>query len=142
MWRFLPLRHCLGGNGSRILAGAGARFASSIGRGGGPRMYTAWSRGQCRRRHSTSPLTTSEDARFALTHLPNGIRVAGLNTPGPCIAAGVLVELPDNQRLPPHPGTTASSFIMEKLAFKVRRLLSLGARPRGRGDAPSRLRPI
>lgn len=71
------------------------------------------------RHYSTPPLTTSEDARFALTHLPNGIRVASLNTPGPCIAAGVLVELPDNQRLPPSPGATASSFIMEKLAFKV-----------------------
>lgn len=127
MWRFLPsIRYCLGGgggsggsSGGRGSAGAGTSIASLIGRGSGVRRYAARIRTQCQRRHSTSSLTTSEDARFTLTHLPNGIRVANLNTPGPCIAAGVLVELPDNQRLSPGPGTTASSFIMEKLAFKV-----------------------
>lgn len=104
-------------------AGALARLGARAGR-----ISAA---GRRPRRYSTSPLTTSEDARFALTHLPNGIRVASLNTPGPCIAAGVLVELPDNQRLPPSPGTTASSFIMEKLAFKVLDMCG--------GDGPSPL---
>jgi len=72
---------------------------------------------------SASSALTSID-RFSLSQLPNGIRIASLNTPGPCIAGGLLIETPANAHLPPVFGNTGASFILEKLAFKATRNLT------------------
>ena len=53
------------------------------------------------------------------SRLANGIRVASLGTPGPCIAGGVLVETFSNSRVPPTPGNSASLCTLEKLAYKA-----------------------
>lgn len=62
--------------------------------------------------------------RLGLGRLPNGIRVASINTPGPCIGAGVMLETKRSGRLPPVPQYTASRYVLEKLAFKATQNLS------------------
>lgn len=64
-------------------------------------------------------LASSSLLPLSQSKLPNGIRVASLNSPGACIAGGLYVELRGNSRLPPPPGVTASRYLLEKLSFKA-----------------------
>jgi len=59
---------------------------------------------------------------FQVSHLPNGIKVASVNTipGGPFCSTGILVKTGCiNAQAEPSALGTSSSYIMEKLAFKV-----------------------
>jgi processing peptidase subunit alpha len=61
---------------------------------------------------------------FGQSKLPNGIRVASVNTPGPCVASGIMIETRRNAQLPPIPGNAASLYALEKLGFKATKNLT------------------
>lgn len=61
---------------------------------------------------------------FSQSKLPNGIRVATVNSIGPCVAGGVLIETRDNAAQPCTFSSPASLFVLDKLAFKATRNLT------------------